>query len=104
MAEFQVDSDEVRRIARLAHLAVEPDEVPALVDHFNAMLRFVSTLDEVGVEGLAADVGRDGHWAELRPDNVRSYDAPGASLPREAVLERAPESSDEHFLVPRVIG
>jgi aspartyl-tRNA(Asn)/glutamyl-tRNA(Gln) amidotransferase subunit C len=49
---MSVDQNTVRRIARLARIAVTDDEVPHLLGELNAILSFVEQLNEVNVEGV----------------------------------------------------
>jgi aspartyl-tRNA(Asn)/glutamyl-tRNA(Gln) amidotransferase subunit C len=48
---MSVDAADVRRIARLARIAVAEDEVERLKDEINGMLNFVEQLSEVNVDG-----------------------------------------------------
>ncbi|HEX3710000.1 MAG TPA: Asp-tRNA(Asn)/Glu-tRNA(Gln) amidotransferase subunit GatC, partial [Pseudolabrys sp.] len=47
-----VDANTVRRIAHLARIAVEEEEIEHLKGELNAMLAFVEQLQEVNVEGV----------------------------------------------------
>ena len=49
---MSVDAATVRRIARLARIAVAEDEVEHLQGELNAMLAFVEQLSEVNVDGV----------------------------------------------------
>ena len=49
---MSVDQATVRRIARLARIAVTEEEVPHLQGELNAILAFVEQLNEVDVEGV----------------------------------------------------
>ena len=49
---MSVDQATVRRIAKLARIRVEEDEVPHLQGELNAILDFVAQLDEVNVDGV----------------------------------------------------
>ena len=94
---MSVDLAAVRRIARLARIAVSDAEAPHLQGEINAILAFVEALGAVDVEGvepmtsvipmklpLRADVVTDGQIAEF-------------------VLANAPLVEDDFFLVPKVI-
>ena len=94
---MSVDLAAVRRIARLARIAVSEAEAPHLQGEINAILAFVEALGAVDVEGvepmtsvipmklpLRADVVTDGQIAEF-------------------VLANAPLVEDDFFLVPKVI-
>jgi hypothetical protein len=49
---MSVDQQTVRRIARLARIAVAEEDVPHLQGELNAILAFVEQLNEVDVEGV----------------------------------------------------
>ena len=48
-----VDRDTVRRVARLARIALSDAEVDALREELNGILRFVEQLSEVDVTGVS---------------------------------------------------
>jgi aspartyl-tRNA(Asn)/glutamyl-tRNA(Gln) amidotransferase subunit C len=84
---MSVDQATVRRIARLARIAVDESEIPHLQGEINAILSFVEELSAVNVEGVEAmteDVVTDGEIAGK-------------------VLANAPLTEDGFFLVPKVV-
>jgi aspartyl-tRNA(Asn)/glutamyl-tRNA(Gln) amidotransferase subunit C len=94
---MSVDADTVRRIARLARIAVAEDEVEHLKDDINAMLDFVEQLQEVNVEGVEP-------MTSVAPMAMKQrHDAVSDGNDVEAVLKNAPQSDDNFFLVPKVI-
>ena len=91
--------DEVRRVARLAHLRLSPEEEVALAGQLSAILDHVAQLGELDVSqvepmthALAA-----GDAAPLRPDEPRPCLAP------EQALANAPARQGTCFKVPRII-
>lgn len=102
-----VDEDEVRRIAGLARLELEEDEVARLADELGRILDHVEELRELepdrpreperppGSDGEPPDPAADAP-ATLRPD-VPSPD-PMAAGPERA----APDWRDGFFVVPRL--
>ena len=94
---MSVDALTVRRIARLARIAVAEDEVEHLKAELNAMLAFVEQLSEVNVEGVEPMTSVTPMTMKKRADIVtEGNDA-------EAVLKNAPASEDNFFLVPKVV-
>lgn len=92
-----IERDEVQRIAHLARLKLTEDECDALGRDLNAILAYVEQLNELDTDGVptlahAAETGDTWREDALRP-----------SLPREAVLERAPKTGDGCFAVPKII-
>jgi aspartyl-tRNA(Asn)/glutamyl-tRNA(Gln) amidotransferase subunit C len=94
---MSVDAQTVRRIARLARIAVAEDEVEHLQGELNAMLAFVEQLSEVDVEGVEAMTSVTPMAMKMRVDEVTD----GGNA--EAVLANAPQSEDGYYMVPKVI-
>ena len=94
---MSVDAQTVRRIARLARIAVADDEVEHLQGELNAMLAFVEQLSEVNVEGVEPMTSVTPMAMKMRADAVTD----GGNA--EAVLANAPQSEDDFYLVPKVI-
>ena len=88
-----VPPEEVERIARLAHISLDPDSLQTLTREVSAILEYVAQLEHV--EAADAEPFRPGPAkAPLRPDVVR----PGGKPP----LPAAPKFSDGFYLVPKV--
>jgi aspartyl-tRNA(Asn)/glutamyl-tRNA(Gln) amidotransferase subunit C len=94
---MSVDAATVRRIARLARIAVADDEIEHLQGELNAMLAFVEQLAEVNVEGVEPMTSVTPMAMKMRADAVTDGDN------AEAVLANAPQSEDDFYLVPKVI-
>jgi aspartyl-tRNA(Asn)/glutamyl-tRNA(Gln) amidotransferase subunit C len=94
---MSVDQAAVRRIARLARLAVTEEEVPHLEGEINAILSFVEELGAVDVEGVEPMTSVIPMKLPLRADVVTDGEIEGL------VLANAPLTEDDFFLVPKVI-
>ena len=94
---MSVDADTVRRIAHLARIAVNEDEVEHLKGELNAILAFVEQLAEVDVEGVEPMTSVIPMSLKKRADVVTDGDNP------DAVLANAPAREDHFFLVPKVV-
>ena len=94
---MSVDQAAVRRIARLARIAVTDAEVPHLQAEINAILAFVEDLNAVDVEGVEPMTSVVPMKLPMRADVVT--DGEIASL----VLANAPLSEDGFFVVPKVV-
>jgi aspartyl-tRNA(Asn)/glutamyl-tRNA(Gln) amidotransferase subunit C len=94
---MSVDAATVRRIARLARIAVAEDEVEHLQGELNAMLAFVEQLSEVNVDGVEPMTSVTPMAMKARVDEVTD----GGNA--EAVLANAPQSDDGYYMVPKVI-
>ena len=94
---MSVDSATVRRIAHLARIAVEDDEVEHLKDELNGILAFVEQLQEVNVEGVEPMTSVTPMAMKKREDVVSD----GGIV--EDILKNAPATEDHFFLVPKVV-
>jgi aspartyl-tRNA(Asn)/glutamyl-tRNA(Gln) amidotransferase subunit C len=94
---MSVDPADVRRIARLARIAVEDDEIAFLRDEINAILAFVEQLDRVDVTGIEAMTSVTPMKLPMREDVVDDGEI------ASKILANAPQTEDGFFLVPKVI-
>lgn len=92
-----VDLETVRRIARLARIAVTEDEVPHLQGELNAILAFVEQLDEVDVEGVEPMTSVIPMVMKKRQDGITD----GGYA--DQIVRNAPATEDHFFLVPKVV-
>jgi len=94
---MSVDQATVRRIAHLARIAVEDEEVERLGAELNAILDFVAELSSVDVEGVEPLTSVLPMRMKKRQDIVTD----GGFA--DAILANAPEREDHYFVVPKVI-
>jgi len=92
-----VDLQTVRRIARLARIAVTDEEVPHLQGELNQILAFVEQLGEVDVEGIEPMTSVIPMAMKKRQDVVTDGDY------ADQILRNAPATEDHFFLVPKVV-
>lgn len=98
----RVRIEDVERVAELAHLELEADEKPRMLQDLNAILDYVAELNELDTNGVAplaqvSELEGAGGAGLLRQDAVQP------SFAREAVMPQAPESDGVFFKVPKVI-
>jgi len=94
---MSVDVNTVRRIARLARLAVTDGEAEALVPELNNILGWVEQLQEVDVAGVEPMTAVIPNQLRMREDVVTD----GGK--RDAILANAPVAEHGFFAVPKVI-
>lgn len=92
-----LDRAEVRRIARLARIRVPEEELDSLAGELSAILGWIETLNRVDVRGVEPMASTAGAVLPARADAV----ADGGDAAR--VLANAPETDDDHFVVPKVV-
>ncbi|MBI1330040.1 MAG: Asp-tRNA(Asn)/Glu-tRNA(Gln) amidotransferase subunit GatC [Alphaproteobacteria bacterium] len=94
---MSVDKDTVRRIAKLARLALEEERVEPMERELNQILAWVEQLGEVNVEDVPAMTSVVAQRLKMREDKVTDGGQP------EAVTANAPLSEDNFFVVPKVV-
>ena len=85
------------KVAKLAKLHLRSEEVAKLQKDVESILKFVDTLNNSTLTGVEPFFGVESSDAPpIRPDKKQR------SLERKDALANAPQSDDEHFLVPAV--
>jgi aspartyl-tRNA(Asn)/glutamyl-tRNA(Gln) amidotransferase subunit C len=93
-----LSAEHVRRIARLARLAIPDERIERYRSDLAAVLGYADRLRALpleGVEPMASPID-----APARLDD----DVPGPSLPTAVLMEMAPETAGPFVKVPKVIG
>jgi aspartyl-tRNA(Asn)/glutamyl-tRNA(Gln) amidotransferase subunit C len=94
---MSVDDATVRRIAHLARIKVEDDEVAHLKGELNAILAWVEQLQAVDVDGVEPMTSVTPMKMKMREDKVTDGEI------ADQVTKNAPMSDDGFYLVPKVI-
>ena len=94
---MSVDTATVRRVARLARIAVEEDELAPLAGELNGILGWVEQLAEVDVEGVEPMTSVTPMRLKRRPDEVTDGNR------RDDVLMNAPDARGGFYTVPKVV-
>ncbi len=94
---MSVDKDTVRRIAKLARLAVPENRLEPMADELNGIFQWVEMLGEVNVDGVPAMTSVVAQKLKWRQDTVSD----GGQA--NALLANAPEGEDHFFVVPKVV-
>lgn len=91
-----IGRDDVIHVARLARLGLTEAEIDRFAQQLASILDQVAILNEVDVAAIPPS-------AQIIPlENVMRPDVVGPSLPREAVLQNAPDAEDGYIKVPPV--
>jgi aspartyl-tRNA(Asn)/glutamyl-tRNA(Gln) amidotransferase subunit C len=94
---MSIDLEMAARVAKLARIRVEAEELPALAAEFNTILGFIDELREVDVENVAPMVSVTPMRLKRRDDVVTEGRMP------EKVLSNAPDAREGFFAVPKVV-
>jgi len=89
-----IDREQVLHVARLARLELSEEEVTKISGELSNILEHIEKIGELELDGVAPTT----HVVEV-PNALRP-DVPRPCLPREVVLEQAPDSADGGFRVP----
>ena len=94
---MSIDESTAARVAKLAHIKVEPEALPALAQEFNTILGFIEQLAEVDIEGVEPMTSVTPQSIKRRADVVADGDM------QDAILKNAPDAREGFFAVPKVV-
>jgi aspartyl-tRNA(Asn)/glutamyl-tRNA(Gln) amidotransferase subunit C len=94
---MSLDFETVRRIAHLARIRVEDDELPKLAAELNTILGWVEQLAALDVAEIPPLTGPVSMALRMREDVIDDGGIP------EKVLANAPERLGDYFVVPKVV-
>jgi len=93
-----IDRTEVAHVAKLARIAVPPEELEGLSKELAAIVSYVEQIQKLDL----ASVPPISHGGDAR--NVFRADEPVPSLSKDDALSNAPARQGDFFKVPRVIA
>ncbi|MGB6117547.1 MAG: Asp-tRNA(Asn)/Glu-tRNA(Gln) amidotransferase subunit GatC [Mesorhizobium sp.] len=94
---MSVDLATVKRVARLARIAVNEDDAERMTGELNAILGFVEQLGEVDVTGVEP-------MTSVIPMEMRKrQDAVTDGNKAADIVANAPATEENFFLVPKVV-
>tara|TARA_Y100001936_G_C15823784_1_gene533081 strand:+ start:339 stop:629 length:291 start_codon:yes stop_codon:yes gene_type:complete len=94
---MSISSENVKKIARLAALALDSEEIASLSRDLSKILELVEQMSAIETEGVSPSSHPLNLSQRLRKDEVT------ATNQRELNLGNAPDSKNGLFLVPKVI-
>ena len=94
---MSVDKDTVRRIAKLARLALDESRVEHMARELNGIVAWMEQLNEVDVAGVAPMTSVVEQALKMRDDVVTE----GGNA--DALMTNAPGGEDHFFVVPKVL-
>jgi aspartyl-tRNA(Asn)/glutamyl-tRNA(Gln) amidotransferase subunit C len=93
---MNIDRDEARRIADLAHLEFDDAALERMAAEMTNILSYIDQLNEVDVAGF--EERAVGERTPMREDELRP------PVDRQLIEHNAPAWADGCFVVPKVIG
>lgn len=94
---MSLDADAVKKIAYLARLKIDDEDVPGYVNNLSDIIDLVEQMNAVDTEGVIPMSHPMDAVQRLREDKVTETDK------REAFQAIAPKTEDGLYLVPQVI-
>jgi aspartyl-tRNA(Asn)/glutamyl-tRNA(Gln) amidotransferase subunit C len=94
---MSVDTDTVKKVARLARIALGDADAERMKGELNAILGFVEQLNEINVSGVEPMTSVTPMRMKKRSDVVTD----GGKA--DDIVANAPASQDNFFLVPKVV-
>lgn len=94
---MSVTEKDVKYIANLARLQLNPEEVKAFAGDMNKILKYMDQLNEVDTENVEPLEHVIELESRLRKDEAK------APLSHDDALKNAPEADSDYFRVPKVI-
>ena len=93
-----IDNTTVDKLAKLSSLTIEDDKKEAIAEELGQIIEFVENLNEIDVSHVDATFTTIAGGQPMREDVANKV--PGVS---EAIMENAPQSEDNYFVVPAII-
>jgi aspartyl-tRNA(Asn)/glutamyl-tRNA(Gln) amidotransferase subunit C len=94
---MSLDHDQVRRLARLARIAIRPDESEAVLERLNRVLGLIEEMRRVDTAGVEPMAHAQDLVQRLREDKVTETDQ------HQLYQSVAPAVEGGLYLVPKVI-
>ncbi len=98
---MSVDKETVRKVAKLARLAVAEDRLEPLTAELNGILKWIEQLNEVDVAGVDPMTSTVDMKLPMREDVLQTGPTGGGQP--DNVVGNAPKTEDHFFVVPRVV-
>lgn len=96
-----IETEDIRKIAKLAHLEISEAEVALYTPQMAEIVAYVEQLNELDTENIEPALG--GLTPEGEATDAGRDDVPHASLGQAKALEQAPAATNGHFRVPKVL-
>jgi aspartyl-tRNA(Asn)/glutamyl-tRNA(Gln) amidotransferase subunit C len=95
---MSIDEKTVRKVAKLARLALPEERVAPMAAELNGIMAWIEQLNEVDIEGVEPMTSAvEGMSLPMRTDVVTEGGNP------VRILKNAPKAEDGFFVVPKVV-
>ena len=96
-ANTTVSIEDVKHVAKLAHLRYEDSELASFSKQLEGMIEFVAKLKDVNTEGIEPTS------SVLPIENIFREDEVKTSFSQEKALSNAPEKELGHYKIPKMM-
>ncbi len=93
-----IDREEVKKVANLARLAITTEEEGQFATQLSDILEYFEQLSELDTKDVPPTTRAIDTSNITRPDELEPFGY------KEALLEEAPDRSDEFFRVPKILN
>ena len=94
---MSIDTATAKKVAHLARIAVNDDDLPKLAQELSGILTFMEQLNEVDIAGVEPMVSVEPMRLKRRSDEVTDGNM------QDKVLANAPDAREGFFAVPKVV-
>lgn len=94
---MEISEKDVRHLAELSKITLSDAEIPAMQKDLTDILRYVSQLDELDLDGVEPTFQTTGLSNIWRDDEIQSQ------IPREKLLALAADVKNNQVKVPKVL-
>ena len=95
---MQIDDTVLAKLEKLSHLYIDENKKEKVKEQLSCILSYIDNLNELDTKALLASFSTLKGGTPLREDVVEVSD----SIAKD-ILSRAPQSSDDFFIVPAII-
>ena len=94
----RISSDEVKKVAQLARLELNENEINQHAEQLEKILEYIKQLEKINTEDVPCTTRAIEVVNVLRKDEKRNYDN------SEEILDLAPSRENKFFKVPKIIS
>ena len=98
---MSIDKETVRKVAKLARIALPEERLEPLAAELSGILGWIEQLNEVDIDGVEAMASTVDVQLPMRED-VLTTDETGGNRPDD-IVANAPKTEDHFFVVPKVV-
>ena len=95
---MQIDNTVLEKLEKLSHLRIDDSKKEEVMGQLTEILGYIENLNELDTDALDAAFSTLQGGTPLREDIPRTEDTVA-----DEILSRAPQSTDDFFIVPAII-